>query len=224
MVFSSFALPAASRSPFVAGLSGSQIVRKIHPQVSLLKWRVTPSGLDPERVCDPVGSGQAERPSPRGDRHAIPFPRGLRVPGATQKPHRFIFCENCAPNTDSAVTNTFFCFLLSGAGSSPHEDLTLLQLRPAGDRVLPGPQTPPRQQGVRGRGPGPSRDQPGPESRPQLHRHHRAVGRPGHLHRENTKLTTGTTSSGGGAGVLARDLSSEKRPRQETKQIYHSSS
>lgn len=105
--------------------------------------------------------------------------------------------------TPNPIINVFFSFSLSGAGSSPHEDFTLLQLRPAGDRVLPGPQAPPCQQGVRGCGPGPGRDhQPGPESRPQLHRHHRAVGRPGHLHRENTKLTPGRLLQAAERGFL----------------------
>lgn len=76
------------------------------------------------------------------------------------------------------------------AGPSPHEDFTLLQLRPARDRLLPGPQASACQQGLRDRVPGAGRAlQPGAGPGPQLHRHHRALGRARHLHRENTQLT-----------------------------------
>lgn len=101
------------------------------------------------------------------------------------------------------------------AGPSPHEDFTLLQLRPARDRLLPGPQAPPREQGLRDGVPGAGGDlQPGPGPGPQLHRHHRALRRPRHLHRENTQLTRGHLrgTALGGTFRLGRDQARRYNP------------
>lgn len=97
----------------------------------------------------------------------------------------------CNPVSSSYLSKAFSSsiFSFSPPGPTPREALAVLQLRPAGDRVLPGSPAAPRQQGLWSRVPGTGRKpRPGARAWPQLHCHHRQVGSTNHLPWEINKL------------------------------------
>jgi len=104
-------------------------------------WRPPTSGDEPEcaqacvgGVCGCCGQAGSRQGSPRCRNCA----RSAAVPSAQ--------CVGGWVAIDAVQMHGWAHYLrvplllisFSGAGSSPHEDFTLLQLRPTGDRILPG--------------------------------------------------------------------------------------